>query len=50
MLDYLRTFEPMEDVVVELERLFMFLVWEERALPFVTWFIFLCFPGSCLFS
>lgn len=25
MVDYLGTFEPMEDVVVELERLFMFL-------------------------
>lgn len=50
MVNYLGTFEPMEDVVVELERLFMFSVWEERALPFVTWLIFLCFSGSCLFS
>lgn len=32
MVNYLGTFEPMEDVVVELERLFMFSVWGREGL------------------
>lgn len=44
-------FEPMGDVEMGLLRgmLFMFWIWEERPLPFVNRFFFLCFSGSGLF-